>query len=154
MGDPYFIDSSGLVKRYAREAGSDWVRTVTDPQAGNRILISEITQVELVNALMKKERTGEMTADDADRAISRFLRHLHDQYHVVELRSSMISDAVRLVRSYVLRAYDAVQLAAALEADRIASPTDSSLLTFVSGDHQLNAAARSEGLAVIDPASP
>jgi predicted nucleic acid-binding protein len=39
----YFLDASAVVKRYADEAGSAWVRQITDPQAQNTILLAEIT---------------------------------------------------------------------------------------------------------------
>ncbi|MBW3624216.1 MAG: type II toxin-antitoxin system VapC family toxin [Armatimonadetes bacterium] len=150
---PFFFDSSGLAKRYAQETGTDWVRSVTDPGSGNRILISEITKVEVVNALMKKERTGEMTADEVELSTNRFLLHLRDQYHLVPIRSSMIDEAVRLVRSYTLRAYDAVQLATAVELNRTGNPSGTPLLIFVSADDPLNTAAQAEGLLVANPSS-
>ena len=58
---------------------------------------------------------------------------------------------MRLATKHSLRGYDAVQLAAALEAndERIANglPT----LTFVSADTELNTAAQAEGLPVENP---
>lgn len=38
----YYCDSSALVKRYANEPGTLWVRSLTDPQAGHDIFGSVI----------------------------------------------------------------------------------------------------------------
>jgi hypothetical protein len=54
--------------------------------------------------------------------------------------------AALLADTHVLRAYDAIQLAAALEV-RSQDPS----LTLVSADVDLNAAATAEGLPVEDP---
>lgn len=54
----YQFDASGLVKRYATEVGSGWVKAIGDPQAGNLIGIASITQVEVVSALARKIREG------------------------------------------------------------------------------------------------
>ena len=47
----YFLDASAAVKRYADEAGSTWIRQITEPQAGNTILLAEITLAEVAAAL-------------------------------------------------------------------------------------------------------
>jgi predicted nucleic acid-binding protein len=52
----YFLDASAVVKRYADEAGSAWVRQITDPQAENTILLAEITLAEVTAALAAKQR--------------------------------------------------------------------------------------------------
>jgi hypothetical protein len=146
----FFFDSSALAKRYLQEMGTNWVTSVTDPTAGNSILISEITKVEVVNAVMKKERTGNISPTEADLAIDEFLFHVGSQYQIVSVRPTMTDRAVILVRRHVLRAYDAVQLATALEINAVGSPIGSSLI-FVSADAALNQAALGEGLLVENP---
>jgi len=48
----YFFDSSGLVKAYVAETGTNWVRTILDdPQ--HRIFISALAEVEVVSALTR-----------------------------------------------------------------------------------------------------
>jgi predicted nucleic acid-binding protein len=73
------------------------------------------------------------------------------QYRIVEILPALTSRAASMVQIHGLRAYDAVQLAAALEinADRIA--VGLSTATLISADVVLNAAAVAEGLAVDDP---
>ena len=52
-----------------------------------------------------------------------------------------------------LRAYDAVQLTAALEVHRLNQDAGFGPVTLVSADQELNAAATAEGLSVEDPNS-
>src|SRR5262249_50651455 len=53
------MDSSALVKRYANETGSLWVRSLTDPQAGHDLFTAHITEIEVVAAIARKIRTRE-----------------------------------------------------------------------------------------------
>ena len=52
----FYFDASALVKRYLTETGSAWVNRVTDPSAGNSILLAEITRVEVAAALAARHR--------------------------------------------------------------------------------------------------
>ena len=63
----------------------------------------------------------------------------------------MIDEASTLAQKHGLRAYDAVQLAAALDTSRIVSQVESTEVLLVSADVELNAAAAVEGLQVEDP---
>jgi hypothetical protein len=63
----------------------------------------------------------------------------------------MIDDDARLAENYALRAYDAVQLAAALEIHTERQRVKASIFTLVSADYTLNAAASSEGLIFDNP---
>ncbi len=44
----YFVDSSALVKRYVREAGTSWVRRLTRQGTSNYIYLARITVVEVL----------------------------------------------------------------------------------------------------------
>ena len=46
-----FLDASAVGKRYADEPGSTWIRQITEVQAQNAILLSEITLAEVAAAL-------------------------------------------------------------------------------------------------------
>jgi hypothetical protein len=63
-----FFDSSALVKRYLTETGSAWVISLTDPAAGNSIILAEITRVEVAAALGSRHRaSGGITLGECDR---------------------------------------------------------------------------------------
>jgi hypothetical protein len=75
---PQQCDSSGLVKRYVDEAGSDWVRAIVDPASANIVSIADITRAEVTSALARRAREGVITLNDRDALIQTFpspLRH-------------------------------------------------------------------------------
>jgi predicted nucleic acid-binding protein len=65
----YFFDSSALVKRYVNETGSGWVQTITDAATGHEIYIARITTVEVIAALVRRARSGNMDALTAATAL-------------------------------------------------------------------------------------
>ena len=67
------------------------------------------------------------------------------------LTEEIIREATSLAKKHGLRAYDALQLAAALDTSRVISQIESTQLILVSADLELNAAAAAEGLATEDP---
>ena len=54
----YFFDTSGLVKRHVNESGTRWVRNLTRVRAGHLISLAEITTVEMVAAITRRQRGG------------------------------------------------------------------------------------------------
>jgi len=87
----------------------------------------------------------------ARRQFYRFRQHLAGRYIVIEVTPTLIKDALRVGNIHALRAYDAVQLAVALEVNRIHQAADAGPVTLISADRDLNDAATTEGLAVDDP---
>jgi hypothetical protein len=57
----YQCDSSGPVKRYVDEVGSDWVRTVVYPPAANIVGIADITRAKVTSALARHACEGVIT---------------------------------------------------------------------------------------------
>jgi uncharacterized protein len=80
-------------------------------------------------------------------------RHLAQRYSILEVTPSLLTDAMLLARAHGLRAYDAVQLAAALEVDRMYQTGKLGPVTLVSADQPFNDAAMAEGLTVDNPLS-
>ena len=113
----YYLDASALVKRYADEAGSMWIRQITDAQAQHTILLAEITLAEVAAALAAKHRTpGGITQEQRDRVLSRFLQDCEEHFLLLPVDRPVIDRAVELTQRHRLRGYDAVQLATALVA--------------------------------------
>jgi predicted nucleic acid-binding protein len=110
----YFFDTSALAKRYVAETGSAWVRQISHPTTGNKIYIVSITGVEVISALMKRVREASLTLNDAQSAIADFRNDFDKQYIRLDVTGSLIQRAMGLPEKHKLRAYDAVQLAAAL----------------------------------------
>lgn len=147
----YFFDSSALVKRYVREAGTTWVVGVTDLAAGNQIYIARITGVEVVSAITRRARSGSISATNATAAVTLFRHDFLNNFMATDITASLISEAMRLAETHALRGYDAIQLAAALDVQTYWLALGMTGLTLVSADTALNAAAIAEGLSVDDP---
>jgi predicted nucleic acid-binding protein len=146
----YFFDSSALVKFYVEETGTLWVRSFTDDDA-NIIHVSSLAEVETVSALTRRLNRRDIDQAEFDEACEDLQQDFASQYRIVALTETIIRNAATLARRHGLRAYDAVQLAVALDTSRIISKIEATQLTVVSADAELNAAAMAEGLNVEDP---
>lgn len=149
----YFFDSSAIVKRYNQEIGTAWVRALTAPATGNLIYLARITEVEVVSAISRQAKSGSTSARQAASAITRFCADFASQYKVVEITPALLRQAVQQTQKHVLRAYDAVQLAAALQVNSECLALGISSFSLISADSALNTGAASEGLTVEDPNS-
>ena len=147
----FFCDTSGLVKRYVSETGSGWLTSQIDPANGSRVYIAQITIVEVVSAITRKERGNHLSANDAATALQTFETNCLFEFSIVPLSTSLVNEAVSLARKYALRGYDAVQLAGALQTQAKRANAGLLPLTLLSADTDLNAAAVSEGLTVDNP---
>ena len=92
-----------------------------------------------------------MTAARVNSIRTRFRSHLAGRYTIVEITPGLLNAAMRLADSHGLRAYDAVQLAVAVELNTRWQSAGLNGITLVSADAELNAAALAEGLLVEDP---
>lgn len=147
----FVFDASGIVKRYVHETGSAWVRGLTDPSASNEIFLSRITRVEVIAAVTRRGKGGQLAGQSALPLLTAFRHDAAHQYNILEITPVLLADAEQLAESHGLRAYDAVQLAVAMALHRMRSASGLSPATFISADQELNSAATAEGLAVDDP---
>lgn len=137
----FFLDASAIVKRYLEEAGSERIRSLV--RARREFALSRLSHVEVPAALARRAREGALTREVA-------LRHA-DQFEVdaatvriIELRPPVLKIAGDLVWAHALRAYDALQLAAALHLERSTQTS----VTFVAADGVLCDAALARELKV------
>ncbi len=144
-----FADSSALVKLYADEPGHEVVR------ATDHLVVAELARVEVPSALWRKQRLGELDAAAAQVLTATFEADWYGteeevpRFTAVATTAGVLEDAARLCAVHGLRAYDAVQLAAAVAA-RDAVPECRTLLVF---DRRLRAAAAAEDFSVA-PSAP
>lgn len=137
-----FADSSALVKLYADENGSDLVREQT------ALAVCAIARVEVPAAIWRKHRIGELSAESAAVLAASFEADYHGtgqeppRFAAVDVTWHLLDEAARFPALHDLRAYDAVQLAAALAA----AATDAGLDRFICFDVRLRAAAAAHGL--------
>jgi uncharacterized protein len=149
----FFVDSSALVKRYVLETGTAWVRGLTRQSPSRLIYIAHITAVEVTCAVARRRKGKTLTPPRASSILRRFRQHLAARYIVIEVTPDLLDEAMRLGNAHALRAYDAVQLALALEVNRSHQADGFGPVTLISADQALNDAATAEGLTVEDPRS-
>ena len=148
----YYLDASALVKRYADEPGSTWVRQITDPSAPHTILLAEVTLAEVAAALAAKHRApGGITRQQRDRALSRFLQDCAESFLILPVDRAGIDRAVELTQNHRLRGYDAIQLATALVTGETLKLQNLPSPVFVASDGDLLTAAEDENLLAENP---
>jgi uncharacterized protein len=142
-----FADSSAIVKLYVPEVDHEVVRAITAP-----LVISALARVEVPAAFWGKCRSGEIDAEDASVLTAAFEFDYHGvdkhdaAFITVPVNDAILIDAARQAARHRLRAYDAIQLAAATAA-RAADPSIQSMVVF---DKLLRLAAIAEGFTIID----
>jgi predicted nucleic acid-binding protein len=150
-----FAGSSALVKLYADEAGHEQVRGMVS------IAVAQLARVEVPAALWRKQRMGELSANDARLLTADFEADYFGtdteppRFAAVVAAGSLLDEAARLCASHGLRAYDAVQLSSALAVRRV----DESCTAFAAFDRSLRTAAATEGFELVpsnlpSPAEP
>lgn len=152
----FFFDASALVKYYATEPGSTWVRRLLEARdlitgdPTHIILVAEISRVEVAAGLAVITRVGRISQWERDREYSRFVSQFIHRYSIIPLTTTDIEVAADLTQRHPLKAYDAVQLAVALRQAQALARRQITL-TFVSGDDTLLTAAQAEGLLTDNP---
>ncbi len=139
-----FWDSSAVVPLLVQEAGTDSLLKMLEDD--RQLLVWWGTPVECTSALARREREGDMTADQTTAAIAR-LASLGTAWDEVAPSIALRGQARRLLRLHPLRAADALQLAAAI----MASEHEPTSLEIVTLDDRLKVAAEREGFRVIMP---
>ena len=136
-----YLDTSALVKRYVREAGTDEVIALVENSAS--VGSTSLTRVEMAAALEKTVRLGWIKRKAALRAWQDFLGHW-SSFTRLNISSSTIDRASTLAWEYSLRGYDAMHLASAL----LWQETLDTQITMATFDRDLWQASKKAGLAV------
>ena len=139
-----YLDTSALVKLFFEEQHSAQVQQWVSASAIG--VVSQLAWTEVCAAIAMKRRIGQASASQCLSALS-LLREDWARFHRLGTDAELFDEAGELALSHDLRAYDGVQLASARRAWLAAGAA----LVFCSFDKQLNAAARTLGLSVLEP---
>ena len=139
-----YLDSSALVKRYAEEAGTDFVKSILSTD--RLMTTSKLTYPEILSALMRKVRAGEIKRKRFDDIVDRFEK---DWNHVLvlEFHNELLQIVKPLIEKHPIKSADAIHLSSALWL-KLSSKID---VTFVASDLNLLKAAQAEKLQIINP---
>ena len=136
-----FWDSSAILPLIIAESASNRMREL---HASDRLmLVWWGTLIECHSGLARRQRAGMIPAKGGE-AAGQALRELSQYWTEIEPVPAIREVAIRLVGTHDLRAADALQLAAAVEAKSEAPGP----LHFVCLDQRLAAAATKEGMIV------
>ena len=92
----YYIESSAMVKRYAKEKGTGFLVGLLRPSAKNFLYSAKITEVEVCAALARRQKGLTLTVIQAAKSILRFRRIFAKRFFAVDLTDTIINEAVRL----------------------------------------------------------
>lgn len=148
----YLADTSALIKLYHSEPGSDYMEQLIG-NLGNRIYIAPITLIEFESVLAIKQRTRQISAEEAEVSRSRLSGELKSEFvrGTASVRPGHLRSAGLLIRrfgvTHSLRAMDAIQVAIAAELY-----DEKRIHFFLTSDIRLFGVAKTLGIPSIDPA--
>jgi predicted nucleic acid-binding protein len=148
----YYCDSSILVKRHIREAGTQWVNELLETQASN-IFTAQISIVEVYSALNRRLREGSINANDYHDLIAQAIFFFESEYEVTRLSKQIIDVACAVLERHPLRAFDAIHLATALRVNEQLKEKKEPGPIFLSTDNRLLTAAAAEDFSTFNPAT-
>lgn len=131
--------------------GTAWVRALITPTAGHTLLIAQVTPAEIVSGVARRRREGTIPARAAHAIRLLIDRHKRREYMVIALQAQVLLRAENLLETHPLRAYDAMQLASALESNDRLVAAGLAPLVFISPDTRLLTVASAESLKTDDP---
>jgi uncharacterized protein len=137
-----YFDTSALVKRYVRERGSARVVSLL---RRHDLLSSAITPVEVLSALCRKKREGDLSEENFSATLSR-VQSDRIRWELIEIGGTVLSRAEEIVQETVpVRALDAIHVASLMTFHAASSIQ----IPFVTGDARQRNAATHLGLDVV-----
>ena len=141
-----FWDASAVVPLLVNETLSRKLQSIVAKDSA--MLVWWGSEVECVSALARRQCEGVLDGRTMEIALAR-LRLLSAAWHEIDPSDLIRETAERFLRVHLLRAADALQLAAAFAA----AERRPASLEIVTLDDRLAEAAHKEGFAVINPAA-
>jgi uncharacterized protein len=141
-----FWDASAVVPLLVNETLSRKLQSIVAKDSA--MLVWWGSEVECVSALARRQREGALDGRTMEIALAR-LRQLSASWHEIDPSDLIRETAERFLRVHLLRAADALQLAAAFAA----AERRPASLEIVTLDDRLAEAAHKEGFAIINPAA-
>lgn len=138
---PAYFDTSVILKQYVDEVGAADARALF---RRHQIVSSAIAPVELTSALSRRRRTGDLTAP----RLARMLRDIEADrayWALIAVDAAVLKRAEELLPTTRLRALDALHVASAQLASRLASMR----LPFITADAHQRDGAEQLGFEVI-----
>ena len=137
-----YLDTSSLVKLYVEETGSEKIKKIS--QEASVVSTCKIAYVEARAAFARKQKEDGFSPRTL-RTIVEDLNRDWESYFVIEITEGLIRSAGDIAEKYLLRGFDSIHLASAINLRRKIS----SEIHFSSNDTRLNQSAAKEGFTVL-----
>ena len=139
-----YFDSSALVKRYIEEEGSKEVNKLL--QGADKAVTSRLAYPEILSAIIRRHRAGDITTSDCDR-IKREFRVEWRCYTIIEVHGELFSIIDKLIEKHALRGADSIHLSTALWIQQVTKQD----VLFAASDTELLKAAQAEKMKICNP---
>ncbi len=137
-----YFDTSALVKRYVREQGSTQIRSL---MRRYDLLSSAITPVEILSAIWRRQRDGDLSDKDFSTLLSR-VQGERIRWELVEVGDAVLTQAEKIIQIPLpMRTLDAVHVASLITFQAAASVQ----IPFVTSDARQRDAATHLELDVV-----
>jgi predicted nucleic acid-binding protein len=90
----YFCDSSAIVKCYVQEQGSAWMVALLDAAAMHHLYLARITGVEVIAAMRRRARLGDIVATDVAATLAQFRQDFAGLYRMIEITPALVTRAM------------------------------------------------------------
>jgi predicted nucleic acid-binding protein len=137
-----YFDTSALVKRYVRERGSAQVGSLL---RRHDLLSSAITPIEVLSAIWRRKRNGEVSEENFSATLSR-VQSDRIRWELVEVGATVLGRAEEIVQGTVpMGALDAIHVASLMTFQSAAGIR----VPFITGDSRQRDAAEQMQLDVV-----
>ena len=143
----YFLEATAFIRLFVQGPGTDELIRLMEAAEDNRKLIASSTPLEIYAVIRRRERQGDISAEDASSALS-VLRLESARMVQQPLNPAVLEAARQLLDRTGMRWTEALQLGAAIAAREMFQGTD---IVFVSTAQRMLDAAAAEGFGVLDP---
>ena len=145
----HFLESTAYAGLFVREAGTDALIRLLESVEDNRRLIAACTPLEVYAAIRRRERAGDIRAEDAAAAVE-ILQTEAARTVQQPLNDAVLETGRELLERTGLRWPEALQLGAAMVAREMLGDTR---MVFVTACDRLREAATAENFATLDAAT-
>lgn len=149
----YYLDTSAVMKRYIPEFGSEVVEELFEGLTESESLTTSYLTVLEANSAATRLWGGHIISQrDYRRILGQLIRDMRSHgVTVIPVRNELVAEAVAAVRTYSLRALDALHFTSAVAADRNSSNGQN--LYMVNADREILEACEADGIPTLNPQS-
>jgi predicted nucleic acid-binding protein len=148
----FFLDASGLGKRYAPEVGTPLMNHLFAMVSPDRFLVFDMGMGEVLSLLVRKRNSGRLPAATFAQALADFQAEIirSTRVRILSSDTTIVLASLPFILTHSINSTDAVVLRLALELAIELRPRGDDLV-LVASDQRLLRAAQTEGLFPFNP---